>query len=91
VPTEASEVAVVDGKPEVSGRPVPFSEEPSSEVRNGASSGWARSSSQPMPSTRNTQTRSAGANSSPVAGSSGQSSSMPRSAAGSRSASDASP
>ncbi len=65
MPTEASEVAVVDGKPAVMGSPVPFMDVDSSECRNGASAGWARSSSQPNPSMRKTQTRSAGVSSMP--------------------------
>ncbi|CAM5460589.1 hypothetical protein STANM309S_05944 [Streptomyces tanashiensis] len=63
MPTEASEVAVVAGKPAVTGRPVPPREEPRSEVRYGASSGWALICSQPSPSIRKTQFRSAGVSS----------------------------
>ena len=52
VESELMLAAVVAGKPAVSGSPA-------SEFRNGAASGFARSSSQPRPSTSSRQTRAA--------------------------------
>ncbi len=86
VPTEASEVAVVAGKPAVSGCPVPPREVAMSEERNGASAGWARSWCQPSPSMRKTQLRSAGGSSVRVAVMPGTP--EPAASVGSRSASE---
>ena len=64
VPTEAREVAVVAGKPAVIGRPVPPRELASSEVQERAPRpGGPCSCSQPRPSIRKTQFRSAGVSS----------------------------
>lgn len=82
-------MAVVAGKPAVIGRPVPPRDPDSREVRKGASSGWALICSQPMPSTRKTQLRSAGVSSAIEAVKPGTP--WPATSVGSRSASEPEP
>ena len=77
------DVAVVDGNPAVIGLAPAVSE-----VRKGAYSGCRRTSSQPIPSTRNTHTRSAGSSGSPR---SNPGTPRPAATAGSRSASEPQP